>query len=675
MTPAKRKQAMDEKETTDNKLTRTGFYKVKRTIEVTLTPLGYTEQTYRKLCLAADLERARHVPEAMALMHKEYVALAKRTLERMPGEMCGSANSILTAIRQDPLVSVVTGQNPDDLFRIIEKRLRENEMPVPECLKSLTMWGTLVIQYHWRFADLFGLNLHSNGDYSLPARMSGQPKASLAELMPEFSEKFIPAQPFDRSRILFDNRLLGISWREEAIERSRLFLLKDGGRMLVGAIPRGSSFNPFTLRGEMMGGEYGLFDVSADGQRDGKPMFRPVSRVRVDAALGNGEVMLFAVTAKRRDDGDIFAALFSDENAERGVLRLLSDTQFFLRQDALRGSLEFSATFLVSFNHHLRTLHAPKYTIDESVFHQARPECRIVPVDASALGDHEALDEICRQLTAHDIAISLPEGTRFETVEAIRKILGYIVLPTTPYLEPGGALCGFQFPDRVLVKGAVDQFSSGKVWYETRERQAANLARQTEAAVRREEAARQKREAHERRMAEQKRQAEERKAAKQLERQRRAEEEQRKKEEASRKLDEAFAALKIGSSHFSYYYTPKGSTSSDRREGDMFADSREEAYSKLRAVGINPIKVYPFGEESPAKPAPGRNFAEVKARQEAMTRPMPAAQPSMPSEPQPPAAKPDPMADRLGRLKKLYDLGIISETEYADQRKRILAEL
>ena len=114
------------------------------------------------------------------------------------------------------------------------------------------------------------------------------------------------------------------------------------------------------------------------------------------------------------------------------AVRLISDTQFFLRPDAIRGTLEFSANLLVSVNHHLRTLHAPQYTVDEAVFHQARPACRIVSVDASVSGDREALDEIAYQLMGHDVAISLPEGTDFETVEAIRRRLGYIVLPSAP---------------------------------------------------------------------------------------------------------------------------------------------------------------------------------------------------------------------------------------------------
>ena len=192
--------------------------------------------------------------------------------------------------------------------------------------------------------------------------------------------------------------------------------------------------------------------------------------------------------------------------------------------------------------------------------------------------DRDALDEIARQLSEHDVAISLPEGTDVETVEAIRRRLGYIVLPGTPYLEPGGALCGFQFPDRVLVKGAVDQFSSGEVRYETRERQAANQARHAAAVARHEEEARRRREAHKRLMAEQKRQAEERRAAKQ----RRREKAERQREEAARRKTE---------------------------------------------------------KRRPAAPGP------------------------------------DPVAGRLERLKALFDMGIVSDAEYAEQRKRILAEL
>ena len=81
-----------------------------------------------------------------------------------------------------------------------------------------------------------------------------------------------------------------------------------------------------------------------------------------------------------------------------------------------------------------------------------------------------------------------------------------------------GALCGFQFPDRVLVKGAVDQFA--------------------------------------------------------------------------------------------YHDTRKGT--GERQDGGLFADSLDEAYAKLKVVGIRPGKVYPFGERRPAAMAEAKKPAAKK---------------------------------------------------------------
>ena len=88
-----------------------------------------------------------------------------------------------------------------------------------------------------------------------------------------------------------------------------------------------------------------------------------------------------------------------------------------------------------------------------------------------------------------------------------------------------------------------------------------------------------------------------------------------------------------------------------RRKEEIMAESKEDAYIRLRKKRIRPIRVLAEGEAEP----PPKNFMTKAAKLEATPEPS--------------------IADRLRRLNALKDEGLISEAEYAEQRAKIISAL
>lgn len=97
-----------------------------------------------------------------------------------------------------------------------------------------------------------------------------------------------------------------------------------------------------------------------------------------------------------------------------------------------------------------------------------------------------------------------------------------------------------------------------------------------------------------------------------LEEARRREEERTRETARRQEREAARQALSAGALRFSYTYRPAGG--GERRAGDLFADSRDEAYRKLNRLGIRPIRVAPFGELAAGAVPAGRDFMEQKRR-------------------------------------------------------------
>ena len=289
-------------------MTFTPSSKSRREIGFRMEPVDPTARTYVDRCFGGDLARIDAVPAAQRLMRREYAALAARTLARLPGETCGTAAEIRAAAKADPLSRVVAGKSPDALLRLIVQRHREKGMDVPDGLRRLVGWGSLLVRFHWRHVDLFGFNARSNGAYNLPTRLAGRPKSALADLLPELAPNAAPPSlpsASSPSQILFGNRLLGISWRRTAFGKSRLFLLRDGEDVLIGVTPPDSAFDPYALIGGTAEDDTcDLYVAGEDADAERAFGFKSISGRKLDEALETGELMLFALTPNSPCEGE-----------------------------------------------------------------------------------------------------------------------------------------------------------------------------------------------------------------------------------------------------------------------------------------------------------------------------------------------------------------------------------
>ena len=117
-----------------------------------------------------------------------------------------------------------------------------------------------------------------------------------------------------------------------------------------------------------------------------------------------------------------------------------------------------------------------------------------------------------------------------------------------------------------------------------------------------------------------------------------------KKLETQNRKQETNSQLKT----FTYIYMAADRV---RRREEIQAESKEDAYIRLRKKKIRPIRVLAEGEAEP----PPKNFMSRAAKQEENPEPS--------------------VADRLRRLNALKDEGLISEAEYAEQRAKIISAL
>ena len=146
----------------------------------------------------------------------------------------------------------------------------------------------------------------------------------------------------------------------------------------------------------------------------------------------------------------------------------------------------------------------------------------------------------------------------------------------------------------------------------------------------------------------------------------------------------------VGSKRYEYAFRDSQNI---RHDGIVLADTREEAFTKLRKLAIKAF----FVAEEGTEPPPKRDYtAEVDKTIKAVaeSKPLPKApqeppvavpppvakqpKPTAPSAPAPAVAAPAPalgIGDRLKRLNALKEQGLLSEDEYNAQRTKILSEL
>ena len=512
---------------------------------------------------------------------------------------------------------------------------RYNRWPVPPAVKNLLGWSALYMKWHWHCIA----KRKVSATEGIPVEWAGKSKedvlASFKWLRNQKPRKQSRNRWFDHApfRLMFDNHSTGKSWLAGDFADSRNFLLKAGNRILVGVVPRDSKVDPFTMPSPRPGEEEYLLYVENPGE---SPAFRAIPRALADAAANMGTLYLFELSGRAiRGSSNLNArylrTLLSSENFARGVLHLEKSCEFHFRKASLpqgKGAEEhfrqrfmrdgFFITLHITCNAH--RVGAPEHVIplrNAKKYMKKNALERYVQVSRTkdgysvaairAFADNafspvtishkEAANgrlasELAKIAVEYGANVILDKTIPQEIVTLVLRKFDYVVFKDRKAHEDGGILRGYQIKDRVLSGEKEKKSRVGSCKLKVAGCDAPEIGNP-------------------------------------------------KPETGNQEPNSQLST-------FTYIYmTPERV----RSRGEIQAESKEDAYIRLRKKRIRPIRVLAEGESEP----PPKDFMSKAAKRE---------------------AKPEPsVADRLRRLNALKDEGLIFEAEYAEQRAKIISAL
>ena len=383
-------------------------------------------------------------------------------------------------------------------------------------------------------------------------------------------------------RLMFDNHGTGKSWLKDEFPESRNFLLKDGDRILVGVVPRNSKVDPFSMPDPLLAEEsYLLYEESAGVS----PAFRAIPRALVDAAANRGTLYLFELAGRcLRGKSNLNAmylrSLLTDENFARGIFHLEKSCEFHCRKASFVPEEQKGDGFRQRFmeNKFFITLHftcnAHRVASGEHVlplrnakkYMKKHPLERYVQVSAAKGGysirairsfaesgafepvtvSHKEASNgrlasvLAKIVVDHDANIILDKSVPEKVVTLILRKFDYVVFKGRKAHEDGGVLRGYQFKDRVLAGERKLRVGSSELGVERDKPETRNPEPET----------------------------------------------------PNRQLTTLDLQLKT----FTYVYMTSDRV---RHRGEIMAETKEDAYSRLRAQKIRPIRVLAEGEAEP----------------------------------------------------------------------------
>ena len=623
-----------------------GRFDIRKTLRFEMTPLGKTADFIGGL-LEADEERAASLNKVKSAIEAEHLTMVRRVFKSLPDPLPRKFGTISSAFCHDPEFDVLSSRDARGVMQAIIKRCREKGWAIPKELSDHDGWPTLTVKWHWH---CFARYNPASTD-ALPRKWVGKSKAEVLQSCPllRTPRKRKPSRNywFDHSpfRVMFGNRSVGMNWQKNDWDLSRTFLLMDGERIIIGIAPRESAFTP-----------YGLPDAANDEPsyllyeeaENANPKVRAVPRELVDRPANVGFVYLFELTGRAlRGKSNLNAlylrALLSPANFDDPTFHLRKGCEFFVRKGAnikRDGRDEhfrqrftedrFFVSIRITLNSHLVGVgNRPVAFGDLSRFIADNPTAKFltVPETSSSRGvgkssPSDLVGDLARRAIEEDACIIFDPKTPKRVLQAVERKFNYIVIRGRDPLEAGGILRGYQIPHRLFV----DDLGAAKKAVE--EIHALSKAKRDE------------REAEARLRAA--------RAAKKAAGRARAEAEYQAAQERRRKMEEIVNGAKSvaqvdpiftqGSSEFKFRYK----TSDNVDHVDVCrANSKDEAFQKLRTVRIRPIKLW--SEDAAVLPEPSRPDT-------------------------------DPVT-RLRQLDALKTEGLITETEYAEKRSQILTEL
>jgi len=470
-----------------------GRYSVRKSLRFELKPVAGTERfVYDAVDLSEDLAEGLGTVKDVILA--QHLSMMRRVFKSLPDPLPEDPKAIVRAFRQDPDLPVLDNPNAYNVLKSIVDRCRYNRWPVPPAVKSLLGWSALYMKWHWHC--IAGRKISPTE--GLPVAWAGKSKeqvlAMCKGLRVQKPRKASRNRWFDHGpfRLMFDNHGTGKSWLKEEFPESRNFLLKDGDRILVGVVPRSSKVDPFSMPGPLPVEEsYLLYEESAGES----PAFRAIPRALVDAAANRGTLYLFELAGRcLRGKSNLNAmylrSLLTDENFARGIFHLEKSCEFHCRKASFVPEEQKGDGFRQRFmeNKFFITLHftcnAHRVASGEHVlplrnakkYMKKHPLERYVQVSAAKGGysirairsfaesgafepvtvphreaSNGRLASVLAKIVVDcDANIILDKSVPEKVVTLILRKFDYVVFKGRKAYEDGGVLRGYQLKDRVL---------------------------------------------------------------------------------------------------------------------------------------------------------------------------------------------------------------------------------
>ena len=642
-----------------------GRFNIRKTLRFEMKPVGKTAD-FLAGHLESDEERAASLNKVKAAIEAEHLTLVRRVFKSLPDPIPSRFDVIRQAFHNDPEFAALSSRDARVVMQTILKRCRANGWAIPKELSDHDGWPTLTVKWHWYCFSKYDPSAAA----SLVRKWVGRAKADVERTCPllRAPKKRRPSRNywFDHSpfRVMFGNRTVGMNWTKEDFNASRTFLLTDGERIIIGITPRESKFSPYGLPDAAnTEASYSLYEET-EGLH---PRMRAVPKELIDFPASRGAAYLFelsgrALRSRTNLNALYLRALLSSANLSDPTFRLRRGCEFFVRKgadipadgkpDHFRQRFnddKFFVSLPVSLNSQMAAINQRETAYgDLSQFIANNPTAKFIMVrkngeavsrplheaDRSPLPPSLLAGELAKRAVEEDAYVIFDPSTPKRVLEAVERKFNYIVIRGRDPLEVGGVLRGYQIPNRLFV-GDLD---------------AAKKAAEANRALY--DAKQKEKEAEEKLRAE-------KSAAKAVAREK-AEANLRAAQERRRRMEELVSSSKPialldpiftqGRYTFSFAYKTSDNV---RHEDTCKADERDEVFQKLRTVKIRPMKVW----------CDDPNYETDHAR---------AISASVPSSSSATGAD---IATRLKQLDALKSQGLITETEYAEKRAAILAEL
>jgi hypothetical protein len=607
-----------------------GRYYARKSLRFEIKPVSGTENfIYDTVFPSEDLaEGLNTVKDIITTQHK---AVVRRVFNLLPDPLPEDPRVIVNAFRRDPDFAAVNDSNAYNMLKSLLERCKKNRLTIPPVVKNILGWSALYMKWHWHCI----VQRKISALEGLPVEWAGKGKAKvLAEckwLHPQKPHKQSRNKWFDHApfRLMFDNHSTGKSWYADDFAVSRNFLLKSGERILVGVVPRDSKVNPFTMPRPLPIEEAYELYVENAGET---PLFCQIPRALIDAAARMGTLYLFELSGRcLRGSSNLNAmflrALLSEENFANGIFHLDKTSEFHFRKatssrDYLRKDEHFRQRFtqdkffvtlhftcnaqrLTNPEHVLPLKNAKKYMKKHSLE-------RYVEVSQAKDGYLVKAIRAFADNAFEPITISHKDAMNGKLASFLAKIVleydvNVILRKSIPEKIVTLVLRKFEY---VVVKGR-KPFEDGGILrgYQIKDRVFAGEWKSLST------------------------------------------------QETVKKADEKKEIPKAPTGElqrFRYVYMTSDRV---RHRAEIMAESKEDAYARLRTMKIRPIRVLAEGEEEP-KPKDFARKAKEKAQKEAQSN-----------------SPVHNIADRLRQLSALKEEGLLTEAEYAEQRARIISSI